>query len=105
MSRTDFALWLEFEHWVWSDADDPEDDFFNMEISFPDGRKYALNVWTFKFLDRARQDDRATGENLSSCHLHPPDLFIERLDRKLVVEVVRDMMDRHGLKDEWLVRS
>lgn len=105
MNKTGFELWLEFEHWVWSETDDPEDDFFNMMIIFPDGRKYALNVWTFKSIERARKDCRATGENLSGRYLYPPDLFIERLDRELVEEVVKDMLEHHGIKDEWLVKS
>jgi hypothetical protein len=105
MSGTDFELWLEFEHWARADDDDPEDEFFNMEIRFSDGRTYALNVWTFKFLARARQYNRETGENLSGSYLYPPDLLIERLDRKLAVEVVKDMIGWQGLKDEWLAKG
>lgn len=43
----DFGLWLEFEVWrAAGDSDDPHNDFFNMQITLADGRKYALNVWT-----------------------------------------------------------
>ena len=49
-----FELWLEFEHWEPKPDDDPTDNFFNMQVKLPDGRRYALNVWTFKFLQKAR---------------------------------------------------
>jgi hypothetical protein len=49
-----FDLWLEFEHTEPPPGDDPTDDFANVQVRLPDGRKYALNVWTFKFLHRAR---------------------------------------------------
>ena len=105
MNEPNFELWLEFEHWAQTSEDDPEDEFFNMQISFADGRVYSLNVWTFKFLERARQQDVVTGENLSGEYLYTPDLFIEKLDRKLITEVVKDMIGSHGLKDEWLNRA
>ena len=30
------------------------DDFANVQVRLPDGRRYALNVWTFGFMRRAR---------------------------------------------------
>jgi hypothetical protein len=103
MSETKFDLWLEFEHWEWKEGDDPEDDFFNMHIQLANGETYALNVWTFKFFSRLRQGYQESGENLSGKYLVAPDLFVERLDRNLVTEVVRDLVSNHGLKIEWLV--
>ena len=34
-----FELWLEFEHWEPKPGDDPTDDFFNMQVTLPDGRR------------------------------------------------------------------
>src|SRR5262245_54140456 len=77
-----FELWLEFEHWEPKPDDDPTDDFFNMQVKLPDGRRYALNVWTFKFIQKARYPwpyEEGVGE--PEEYLLPPDLFVERLDR------------------------
>ena len=103
MTGTRFDLWLEFEHWGRREGSDPEDDFFNMSIRMPGGEKYALNVWTYKFLERARGEDKSSAENLSGKYMVAPDLFVERLDRQLVTEVVEDLIARQGLKKEWLV--
>ena len=80
----EFELWLEFEHWQPQPDDDPTTDFFNMQVRLPDGRRYALNVWTFKFLHKARYPwpyEEGVGE--PEEYLLPPDLFVERLDRSV----------------------
>ncbi|MDQ3649424.1 MAG: hypothetical protein M3458_03930 [Acidobacteriota bacterium] len=105
MDDTNFDLWLEFEHWELTGADDSEDEAFNMQVIFPDGRTYALNVWTFKFFERIRRHDEAAKENLSGKYIIPPDLFVERLDRKLIEEVIEDIIFCHGLKEGWLSRD
>ena len=103
MRNREFDLWLEFEHWIPNEADDPEDDFINMEITLPHGPKYSLNVWTFKFLDRARLDDQEASEHLRGKYLLPPSLLVERLERRLLEDIVRDLIQTKRLKNEWLV--
>ncbi len=103
MNETEFDLWLEFEHWEWEESHDPEDDAFNMQIRLANGETYALNVWTFKLFSRLRERDRESGQSLSGKYMVAPDLFVERLDRNLVTEVVRELISEHGLKTEWLV--
>jgi hypothetical protein len=98
-----FELWLESDYWVPSDQDDPFDEFFNMQIRLATGETYALNVWTFQYFARACRDIQMTGENLQGAYLLPPDLFVERLDRKLLEEVVADLIRRGGLRHEWRV--
>jgi hypothetical protein len=98
-----FELWLEFEHYEATPVDDPTDDFFNMQVRLPDGRRYALNVWTFKFLQRARHPwpyEKTTGEPAS--YLLPPDLFVERRDRELLEQVIEQMLTADEMKLEWL---
>jgi hypothetical protein len=103
MSQTGFELWLEFEAWVENPQDDPADDYFNMEVTLDDGRKYALNVWTYNFLTRAIADATTSGEGLGGKYLLPPDLFVERLNRKLLEDVVSDLIAMGEMKDEWQV--
>ena len=102
MAKTpSFTLWLEFEHLLPSPEDDPSDDLFNMKITLDDGTSFALNVWTFKFLERARPHRDLEAEHLAGKYLIAPDLFVEKLDRQLLEQVVADLILRKQLKDEW----
>jgi hypothetical protein len=102
----EFELWLEWEAIESSDVfapwdnDDPEDDWFIMQVRLPDGRYYALNVWTYGSLERAHQADVKTGDNLGGAYLLPPDLFVARRDRTLLEGVVRDIL-RTGVPETW----
>lgn len=100
-----FELWLEFEHWVPNEQDNLDNDFFNMHVILPDGKKYTLNVWTFKYLEQARCEVKDTGEYLGGKYLLPPDLFVERLDRKLLEEIFAELIKDGYMKDEWLVNE
>jgi hypothetical protein len=98
-------IWLEFE---WSSVDNTttdDDDAFNMQIRLHNGKKYALNVWTFKALERFHQTDTLIGDNMSGRYLIPPDLLVERLDRQIIEQIVTDIIRRKQLKDEWLVEN
>lgn len=98
-----FELWLGFEHWEQQPEDDPTDDFFNMHVKLPDGRRYALNVWTFKVLNKLRYPwQYIEGEGEPAEYLLPPDLFVERLDRRLIEQVVARMLAKGEMKPEWL---
>src|SRR5688572_19576504 len=92
MHEVEFELWLEFEHWVPQEDDDPEDDFINMMIRLSTGTSYALNVWTYKFLERAKQHYQGSGDNLNGKYLLPPDLLVEKLNRRLLEDVVADLI-------------
>jgi hypothetical protein len=98
-----FTLWLEFEWWGSQPDDDPEINFFNMQIDFSDGRRYALNVWTYKYLAVARQDDLSAGDHLNGAYQLPPDLFVTRLDRSQVAAVVTDLIQEDLLREEWRI--
>jgi hypothetical protein len=106
VKEPEFELWLEWEAIESSDvfapwdSDDPEDDFFNMEVRLPDGRFYGLNVWTYRFLERAQQENQKTGDYLGGAYLIPPDLFVARRDRSLLEEVVRDILQT-GVPASW----
>jgi hypothetical protein len=70
-------------------------------VSLPDGRRYALNVWTFSFLERARTLARQAGENLHGKYLDAPDLFVQRLERSALHEIVADLLQKGGLNPTW----
>lgn len=100
----DFQLWLEFE--VWREAggtDDPQNEIFNMQIALSDGRKYALNVWTYGAFPRIVADATAEHAESRNSYLLPPDLFVDRLDRHYLESVVADLVENDHLRAEWLV--
>jgi hypothetical protein len=99
-----FSLWLEFEHIEPRPGDDPTDDFANIQVRLPDGRRYALNVWTFKFFRRARHPRpyEGTSEIPADEYLVAPDLFVERLDRPTLERVVSELLARGEMKQKWL---
>jgi hypothetical protein len=103
MADERFDLWLELEHWVPQRGDDPEDDIFNMQIVIHGGKKYALNVWTYKAIWRVVKDCRKSGEYLDGSYLLPPDLFVHRMDRRLLERIVADLIAQGGLRKEWEV--
>ncbi len=49
MASPAFDPWLELEHWIPAENDNPGDEFFSMQVTLPGGRKYALNVWAFHY--------------------------------------------------------
>jgi hypothetical protein len=96
-----FDLWLEFEHT--GPPRDSADDFANVQVWLPDGRKYALNVWTFQFLQRARFPwPSADTSGRPAEYVVAPDLFVERLDRPTLERVIRRLLANGEMKVEWL---
>ena len=103
LAKERFDLWLEFEHWEKHEADDPEDEIFNLQIALPSGKKYAINVWTYQSIDKAVKACEDSGECLDGSYLLPPDLFVHRLDRELLEQIAADLIARDALKSEWEV--
>jgi hypothetical protein len=97
-----FRLWLEFEH-IESASADSYDDCFNMTVELDDGCKYAMNLWTFNFLERARRTPELESEALKGKYLVGPDLFVEKLDRGLLEQVVTDLLMTGQMKAQWLI--
>ena len=100
-----FELWLETEL---GDPDlpanSPTENFCNINITFPDGRRYALNIWTFDFLPLARYDwpyDIREGQEPAK-YVFPPDLFVERLDRATIETVIIELLTTDSMNSDWL---
>ena len=108
METPTFDLWLEFELYI--DDYDPLDDFANIQVTTPDGRRYAMNVWTYGFMGRAPYLSAGTereGEQTEapSDYLLPPDLLVERLDRPTMERVVSRLLVANEMREEWLCPS
>ncbi|MFD0862539.1 hypothetical protein ACFQ1M_10005 [Sungkyunkwania multivorans] len=92
-----FRLWLEFEESSpWNNI---ENDFANIGVSTLDGRRYGINVWTFKFLESAIKLDEENGENLNGLYLTPPDLFVKELSRDCIEKSIADLLEKGNLED------
>ena len=97
-----FELWPEFEHTESPAGHDPADDFANVQVRLPDGRRYALNVWTFPFLHRARLPwPYQVTDGRPAEYVVAPDLFVERLDRPTLELVVDELLAHGEMKPEW----
>lgn len=51
-----FKLWLEFEE-INATNWNIENDFCNIPIFLDDGRKYGLNIWSYKYLETSILED------------------------------------------------
>jgi hypothetical protein len=104
--KEEFTLWLEFEEYADpypSGDDDPLCDFCNAMVTVGEAT-YAMNIWTFAFVDIARRFDVA-GAPLDSPNIYllPPDLLVERLDRATIERSVRDLLSKGELPANWRV--
>ncbi len=96
---TDFILWLEFENIVLGDNWDIENQFSIVQVYFPDGRYYGLNVWTYKFLETSIKMAQQNGDNLNGQYLVPPDLFVKELTRECIENAIRDLLKIDNLEN------
>ena len=105
-SVSEFDLWLELEHGEPIDqpANRANENFCNIIVTFKDGRRYALNVWTFDFLQYARYPwpYDIVDSMEPAQYLLPPDLFVEKLERKHIEQIISQLIKNNEMKDEWL---
>ncbi len=87
-----FTLWLEFEE-VDPTNWEIENEFCNIHVELEDGRLYGLNVWTYKFLETAINEDKKTGQNLGGLYQKPPDLFVKELTRECIQKTIEDLLN------------
>ncbi|MEQ8474845.1 hypothetical protein [Fulvivirga sp.] len=92
-----FELWLEFEQT--SPWEDLTNDFANIHVFMPDGRKYVLNVWTFKYLESANQTNVTEGRNGKGLYQISPDLFVKELTRECVEQTITELLEEGNLED------
>ena len=99
-----YVLWLEFEQYAGGypgPDDDPGRDFCNALLTVG-SKKYGLNIWTFAFLDYAREfDDDGTRFAERARFLVPPDLLVERLDRETISAAIESLLGS-GLPSSWI---
>jgi hypothetical protein len=94
---TEFTLWLEFEE-VDPGNWNIENDFCNVIVTLENGRKYALNVWTYQFLQSSITLDQESGDSLSGMYQIPPDLFVKELSRECLEQIIRDLLKKGDLE-------
>lgn len=86
-----FTLWLEFEE-VDPNNWDIENEFCNIHVTMEDGRQYGINIWTYRFLETAIDEDRKSGKNLDGLYQTPPDLFVKELTRTCIEQTIQDLL-------------
>jgi hypothetical protein len=107
--ENEFQLWLEWEQGEPIDqpANRTAENFGNVVVTLGDGRRYALNVWTFDFLPLARfpWPHEARTDVAPASYVVAPDLFVDSLTRSTLETVVAEMLDAGGLNERWLCRT
>ena len=98
LAITKFNLWLEFEE-VDPNNWDIENEFCNIEVELQDGRRYGINIWTYKFLQTSIEDDFKTGNNLNGIYQKPPDLFVKELTRDCIQQTIEDLLKIDDLEN------
>jgi hypothetical protein len=93
-----FKLWLEFEE-VDRENWNTKNEYANIHIDLLDGRRYGINVWTYKYVDTAIKHYQLSGENLNGLYLSPPDLFVKELTRDCIEQVISDLLKQGNLED------
>jgi len=92
----EFMLWLEFEHIT--SAWNSSNEVSNVHVTLTDGRRYRLEVWTYKFLSTLVGWDVERGDNLNGLYQTPPDLFVRELTRECVESAITDLLKRGNLE-------
>ena len=104
-----FDLWLEVETGDPLDqpANRPNENFSIIEVKLQDGRRYALNVWTFDFLTLARYPwpYEIDESKEPAKYLFPPDLFVEKLERNTIESIITQLLKNGEMKEEWLCKD
>ena len=95
MSAQPFTLWLEFE--LFTSAWDKSNEACNVNVTLADGRRYGLNVWTYKFLTTLVGWDAERHENLGGLYQIPPDLFVQELTRECIEATIADLLQKGDL--------
>ena len=95
---TYFKLWLEFENADFSSSD-MENESCNIHIDLENGKHYGINVWTYKFLETAKELDEKSGQNLSGLYQFAPDLFVKELTRECIEKTIADLLKFGNLED------
>ena len=94
----EFKLWLEFEYYE-DGSWDRKNQAANVNVELPDGRRYGINVWTYRFLETVIVKDKETGENLNGLYQTPPDLFVEELTEDCMKKSIDDLLRKGNLED------
>ncbi|MEO1052634.1 MAG: hypothetical protein AAFX87_18520 [Bacteroidota bacterium] len=87
-----FELWLEFEQGDTTEWD-RTNEFANIQVSLPDGRKYGINVWTYGFFNSELGESKK-----SDRYLIPPDLFVAEMTRKCIELAIDDLLEEGDLE-------
>lgn len=100
-----FKLWLEYNPFDVPEPDlsewDLENEFCNIGVDLLDGRYYGINVWTYKYLETAIEQDRISGENLGGSYISPPDLLVKDLTETCIEAAISDLLSKGDL--EWIL--
>lgn len=90
-----FKVWVEFEESdPWENIDC---EFCNILVNTLDGRKYGINIWTYKYLTVAIEQEKKDNNN---DFLIPPDLFVKELTRDKIEIAISELLNNGNIEDQ-----
>lgn len=89
-----FDVWYEFDEW--ENGFDLYDENADVHFSLSDGSRWCASFYTYENLNSLVKKDRVTGESLGGKYfLADKPIFIEKMDRELIVAVLGDIIDKY----------
>lgn len=83
----EFTVTSEFERWT--DPFDPKNDCSFVHVFLPDGRCYALNVWTFGYFSQLIEEHQHDENFIFHTS---PNLFVKELTRECVEQAIQNLL-------------
>ncbi|MCM1578573.1 MAG: hypothetical protein NC078_07250 [Ruminococcus sp.] len=100
MKNEIFGLWYEFDEWA--EEFDRSSESADVHFTVKGGGRWCASFFTYGFLEKYAEKCRVTGECLGGKYfLADRPVFIERLDRELIAEVLADIVGGFGENSDF----
>lgn len=99
MSASVLNIWREFEEWF--EPPTQQRDFFNMKMRLADGTEYTLNVLTFDYAQRIKNE--LYEERSLPVFVLGPDVSVDIADQPTLEALAERLVQVQSLRAHWLV--
>ena len=90
-----YDVWYEFDEW--ENGFDEYNESADVHFSLSDGSRWCASFYTYENLRSLVKKDAASGECLGGRYFYADKpIFIEKLDKELILAVLRDIIGEYG---------